>query len=472
MILSIEVLLFAYFIGTNAFYVWTACVALAKLPGFMKRHFASPARSTYSRFEPPVSIVVPAFNEAEGILGALQSLLNLAYPCYEIIVVDDGSTDGTLELLSRTFGLERSSEPYRIATPTQRVRAIYRSKSHPILRVVEKHNGGKGDALNAGVNCASYPLIFCADGDSYYVPETLTCMVEPFLADPRTVVSAGTIGVASGCDFRDGKLERVRLSRSLVVQFQVLEYLRAFLASRLGWAPINALGVVSGACGLYRKEILVQAGGFRTDTIWEDMEMTIRVHHVMRARKQPYRIAFTPVPVCFTMVPPSWRALWRQRIGWHRHVSEVMAIHRKLLFARRGGAIGWIGLPYLLAFEWFAPIAVLLGITLGGVGLYYGFLSIWSQEVLLFLTLGLSLIVSVAAVLLDGISFDSYAFPDVLRLLLVALIENVGFRQVVTVANLVGICRWAFARRVQGRPVGGVDIRVYDPVRSANWRHT
>jgi cellulose synthase/poly-beta-1,6-N-acetylglucosamine synthase-like glycosyltransferase len=435
----------------------------------MKRHLVNPARPAYSRYEPPISVVVPAFNEAEGIVGTVKTLLNLTYPRYEIVVVNDGSRDETLELLERAFALERSSEPYRIATRTATVRAIYRSTIHPNLRVVDKANGGKSDALNAGLNCASYPLVLTVDADSYYVPETLACMVEPFLEDPRTVVSSGSIGVANGCDFTDGKLRRVRLSRNPIVQFQVLEYLRAFLASRLGWAPINALGIVSGACGLFRKDVVVEAGGFRTDTIWEDMEITLRIHHLMRARRTPYRIAFTPFPVCWTTVPETWSALWRQRVGWQRHISETMAIHRKLFFARGGGTIGWIGLPYLLAFEWGAPLAILFGFGFGVAGIALGFLSIASQLVLLLLVLALSLIVSVAAVLLDGISFDSYALPDVARLLLAAVLENAVYRHVLTLANFAGIWRWAVARTLRGRRLAGVAVPAYDPGRSPSW---
>jgi cellulose synthase/poly-beta-1,6-N-acetylglucosamine synthase-like glycosyltransferase len=466
----VEALLFAYFLGCNAFYLWTAVVALGKLPGFIKRHLVQPARAAYSRFERPVTVIVPAFNESEHVVTTVRSLLAFAYPAYEVVVVNDGSTDDTLALLSAAFALEPSSEPYRIAIPTTAIRCIYRSATHPNVRVIDKVNGGKGDALNAGINCASYPLVLCVDGDSFYVPDTLPWMVEPFLEDPLTVVTAATIGVANDCEFKDGVLQRVRLSPNPVVRFQVLEYMRAFLSSRVGWAPFNALNTVSGACGMYRKDVLIEAGGFRTDTIWEDMEMTIRVHHLMRRTKRPYRVAFTPFPVCWTMVPDTWSALWKQRVGWHRHLSEVLFIHRRLLLRPGSGVIGWAAIPYLFAFEWFSPLAVVLGIGFGAVCLAYGFLSIWSQIVLLLLMLGLAVVQSVGAIILDELSFDTYRSGEVRKLLLSTVFDNFGFRQFVTLANLAGISRWVLKRQAQGRRLIGPGVQPYDPQHFPNWR--
>ncbi|HTJ28186.1 MAG TPA: glycosyltransferase [Candidatus Limnocylindria bacterium] len=469
-VLIIEALLFLYFIACNSFYLYTALVALAQLPAFVKRHFAQPARAVHSRFETPVTVIVPAFNESEHVIATVRSLLAFDYPSYEVVVVNDGSTDRTLELLATAFALEPSSEPYRISVPTADVHGIYRSATEPNLRVIDKANGGKGDALNAGINCASYPLVLCVDGDSFYVRETLACMVEPFLEDASTVVTAASIGVANGCEFADGSLRRVRLSRKPIVRFQVLEYLRAFLATREGWAPSNALSIVSGACGLYRKDVLVEAGGFRTDTIWEDMEMTIRVHHLMRARKRPYRVAFTPFVVCWTMVPETWGALWRQRVGWHRHLSEVLFIHRRLLCKPGSGAIGWAGIPFLFAFEWFAPVAVVLGITFGVFGYVQGFLSIWSQVVMLLLVLGLALLQSVGAIVLNELSFGAYRLGELARLLVSAVFENIGYRQFVMLANLSGLVMWLFRPRAQGRDLVGPTVASYDPARRADWR--
>lgn len=471
LIVPFEVALFLYFILANALYLWTAVLALRELPQYIKRHAANPLRTFHSPFERPVSVIIPAFNESGHVLTTVHSALRFDYPEYEIIIVNDGSTDDTLALLLAAFALEPSVEAARGASfPTHEVRGVYRSRAYPTVCVVDKVNGGKADALNAGINYSSYPLLLCLDGDSLYVPETLMAMTEPFLRDPRTVLSAASINVSNGCEFRDGALVRAHLSWKPVVAFQALEYLRSFLESRMGWARVNALGTVSGALGLYRKDIVIETGGFRTDVIWEDMEMTIRVHHYMRALGRPYRIAFTPYPVCWTMVPDTLTALWKQRVGWHRHLSEVVTIHRRLLFRRGSGLIGWLSLPVLALFEWLAPVVVLLGICFGAVTLYYGVLSLWSQVVLLLLVFALALTVSVTAVLLNETSFSTYYGDGMLRLLFFTLVENIGYRQFGTLANLSGIVRWMFNRRVQRRRVCGPFVHAYDPSTSGNWR--
>jgi cellulose synthase/poly-beta-1,6-N-acetylglucosamine synthase-like glycosyltransferase len=190
----------------------------------------------------------------------------------------------------------------------------------------------------------------------------------------------------------------------------------------------------------------------------------------MRARKRPYRIAFTPFPVCWTTVPETWSSLWRQRVGWHRHLSEVLFIHRRLLFRPGSGAIGWAGLPFLFAFEWFAPVAVLLGIAFGALGLAEGFLSIWSQVVMLLLVLGLALVQSVGAIVLNELSYGQYRTGEIVRLLLSAVTENIGYRQFVLMANLAGLAMWLFRRRAQGRHLIGPSVASYDPLQRASWR--
>jgi cellulose synthase/poly-beta-1,6-N-acetylglucosamine synthase-like glycosyltransferase len=472
LILVIEAAFFCYFIASSALYLWTAIHALRTLPRCVKRHKANPLKIFHSRFEKPVSVIIPAFNESGNLVATVRSVLRFDYPEYEVIVVNDGSTDDTLTLLLDAFALQLSMEPYRLNfLPTGVVRGIYKSRTYPKLRVVDKENAGKSDALNVGINVANYPLLLCVDGDSYYVPETLTVMSEPFLRDPHTVISGAVIGVSNGCEFRDGALVRVCLGHNPIVIFQVLEYLRAFLQSRLTWAGINALDTVSGALGMFRKDVVIEAGGFRTDIMGEDTELTIRVHHFMRAQRRPYRIAFTPYPVCWTMVPETLSALWKQRVRWHRSLGEVVAIHRRLLFHNDGGAIGWLTFPVLALFEWLSPLVVLFGIGFGIDAFFLGVLSIWSQIVLALLFLSLASLVSVTAVLLDVISFGTYGFNEVLRLMFFLILENFGYRQFGMLANLAGLFRWMFYRRVRRRKVVGLFVREYDPIASANWRY-
>ena len=462
----IEVLLFLYFLITNGFYVATSLIAILQMPRFVKLHRAEPITFEYSTFELPVSILVPAYNEAEGIVDTVRSLLDQRYSEFEVVVVNDGSTDETLEILKSAFALEAFPEAYRVRLATEAIRGIYQSMSHANLRVIDKANGGKADALNAGINGARYPLVFACDGDSYYSRDAVQCLAEAFVKDPLTVVSGASIGVSNDCVFEDGHIVKRRLSRGWIVRFQVLEYMRAFLSSRLGWAPLNSLCIVSGACGLYKKELLIEAGGYRTDTIWEDLEMTLRVHHLMRKTRRPYRIAFTPFIVCWTRVPDTFGALFDQRITWQRHVSECMTIHRGLLMSRATGTVGWLGFPYMVIGEWISPFMVFFGLVFGLVAAYLGFLSYYSQVVLLGLVFAMGLAICTAAILLDELSFNTYSPTELLTLLLASVLEFFGFRQFVTIANFVGLWAWLVGRPMRGRAAApGWKLPPYKPYR-------
>ncbi len=466
-VLIVEALFFGYFVISNIIYLGTTIVALSNLPGFVKLHLVYPVRPSYSPLEYPVSVLVPAYNEEEGIIDTVTSLLHLDYVEYEVLVINDGSNDRTLELLTEHFELEPFPDVYRVTVntnPDAPVKAIYRSPKFRNLRVIDKVNGGKADALNVGINGSRYPLVFSCDGDSYYSRDALQCLIEPFVKDATTVVTGGGIGVSNDCEFKDGLLTKIRLSKNWLVRFQVVEYLRAFLSSRLGWAPLNAVVSVSGACGMFRKDVLVQAGGYRVDTIWEDLEMTLRIHHMLRKQRRPYRIAFTPFNVCWTRVPDSIGAFWNQRVGWHRHLSECVTIHRSMLAHRRTGAVGWVGLPYLIVVEWISPVMVLLGLAFGFVAAWLGFLSFTSQYILLALVLSLELLVSAAALFLDQLSFNTYDERELFTLIGAAVLEAFGFRQLACLANLGGFIAWLTSRPIRGRrDVPSWNVTPYEP---------
>ncbi len=440
MMIAIESFLFVYFIAINSYYFFTGTIALLRLPWYVKLHLADPVRRSTSTLDQPVTFVVPAFNEESIIVSSLRSMLALEYVNFEIVVVNDGSTDGTLFALDAAFELEPYEGIYRTGLVTQDVKEIYQSSLYPQLRVVDKINGGKGDALNAALNLARFPLVFTADADSYYHPATLQWMTEPFQQNPLTVAVGGTIAVASA---------EQHLPKSLIKRFQVLEYLRAFLATRMGFAPMNGLGIVSGACGIWRKDILIECGGFRTDTIWEDMEITMRVHNYCISTGRAYNIAFTPYPVCWTDVAPTLRVLYNQRKGWHRHLCECVTIHRRMLFGG-GGFFSWVAMPYYVFFEWLAPVIVTGGVVFSIVGAVLGFLDVRAQIWLLALVLMLALFGSIVSILLDEISFAAYGLGEVWQLLIAALLENFGYRQFVMLASLAGFAAWLFRRPIRG----------------------
>lgn len=463
-IFVVECLLFAYFIAINGYYLITGLVALVRLPSFVKLHLADPVRRTRSTFDQPVSVIVPAYNEREIIVDAVRSMLAFDYANFEVIVVNDGSTDDTLAVLHDGFDLQPYDGIDRVELPTKDVRAIYQSSRFPQLRVIDKINGGKGDALNAGINLSRFPLTFTVDADSYYRSSTLQWMTEPFQKDPLTVVVGGAIAVGNDAIPSDKSAGfEPKLPRKTIMQFQVLEYLRAFLATRIGFGAFNGLGIVSGACGLWRRELLVETGGFRVDTIWEDMEMTLRMHNYCITTKRPYRVAFTPFPVCWTHVPDSLGALYHQRKGWHRHLSECMMIHRRMLFGR-GGFFSWVTMPYLFFFEWLAPVVVVFGVTFAVAAGVLGWLDWKAQWWLLGLVLILSTLGSIVSILLDEVSFTAYRMGDAWRLVGLAVLENFGYRQFVTIANLVGFFEWLVKWPIRGsRKFAGLFVSAYAP---------
>lgn len=391
-------------------------------------------------FMPPVSILVPAYNEERVIVASVRSILQLTYPTVEIVVVNDGSTDRTLAVLREAFDLEEYSEAYRDRIPTSEVRGFYRSRQHPDLRVVDKANGGRSDALNTGVNVARYPLFCSIDADSILQRDSIERVVRPFLVDPKVIAAGGTIRIVNGCHVREGFLEELDVPSQPLVVFQIMEYLRAFLFGRVGWSAFNGLLVLSGAFGVFSKEIVIDAGGYRTDTIGEDMELVTRLHKVMRQQKRPYRIAYVPDPICFTEAPDTVKALAGQRIRWQRGLGESMVKNTGLAFR---GPVGWLSYPFHVVFELFGSFVEVAGYLLSAVAFATGTISLTAFVAFLFVSFGLGMAFSTSAMVLEELSFNAYPKSrHTLVLLAAAIGENFGYRQLNAWWRLVGLIRF------------------------------
>jgi cellulose synthase/poly-beta-1,6-N-acetylglucosamine synthase-like glycosyltransferase len=387
---------------------------------------------------------VPAYNEEMTIVATVESLLQLTYAEFEVIVINDGSKDATLQVLVDRFGLLPYPEAYRVQIPTQEIVNIYRSTRHANLRVIDKRNGGKADSLNAGINSSRYPLFCGVDADSILERDSLQKVVKPFLRHPEMVATGGTIRAANGCDVSGGDLRKVDLPSNPWALFQVMEYLRAFLFGRLGWSSVNAMLIISGAFGLFRKQTVIDVGGYKTKTIGEDMELVVRIHHQMREQGKPYRIEFVPDPVCWTEVPEDRQTLRNQRIRWQRGLSESLTAHWGLMFSTRGGWPGWVAFPYMVMFEWLGPVVELLGYIWTGYAWWAGFISWTAFCVFLLVSLGLGILLSVAGVLLEQLSFQMYPkVGQMFKLVLLAVVENLGYRQLNAWWRIVGLYRWA-----------------------------
>jgi cellulose synthase/poly-beta-1,6-N-acetylglucosamine synthase-like glycosyltransferase len=432
-----------FFVFLTATGLFLEAISLGSIMRNTPRRALDHLPQRFTGFEPQISVLVPAYNESATIADSIRSLLQLSYTRYEIIVINDGSSDSTLEVLKRDFALRPFPEVYQTSLPTAPIRSIYVSQSHAKLRVIDKENGGKADALNAGINLSRNPLFCTLDSDSILQRDSLQRLAQPFLDDPSTVATGGTVRIANGCVVKEGFLAAIGLPTNWLALFQVLEYYRAFWVARGGLAPMNALLIISGAFGLFRKTTVVEVGGYARHLLGEDMELVVRLHRHLRLLGHPYRISFVPHAFCWTEAPENLRSLRNQRIRWQRGLAESLVLNRSLLFHHKGGVVGWLALPIFILFEWLSPAVLVFGYIFAAFCYFTGLWSAQATLAFLLLEIGLGVLTSMSAVFVDELSFHIYPkFRQVFVLFVVAIAENFGFRQLVTYWRLIGLWRW------------------------------
>jgi len=435
---GVEYLILAYFLLINTFYFLFNVLSLAGILRYRRMitfvRFGEIFRMPIVR---PVSVIVPAFNEEQGVIESVRSLLSLRYPVFEVIVVNDGSTDATLAKMIEAFDLRSSKSVFRKSLATKPVRAIYRSAVQPKLIVVDKVNGKKADALNAGLNVSRYPLFCAVDGDSVLEKEALLKVVRPFLEDPaRTIGAGGIIRLSNGCVVRDGQVVRIGVPRSWIARFQILEYLRAFLGGRLGMSLMRSTLIVSGAFGIFRKDIAMACGGYRAASITEDMDLVVRMQKYMHEQKKPYRIPFIPDPICWTEAPESLRVLARQRGRWHRGLIETLVRYRRMFLNPRYGVAGMFAMPFYAVFEMAGPFIECLGYALFASHIVLGRVNYPFALMFFFVAVFYGTFISLLAILLEELSERRYPKPrDILTLTLAGIVENLFYRQYLSVVR-------------------------------------
>jgi cellulose synthase/poly-beta-1,6-N-acetylglucosamine synthase-like glycosyltransferase len=440
-IVAVDLALLAYFVAINTIYLVFSIVAYVTLRQHRKRWTARELGAVMrSPATPGISVLVPAFNEAVNVVDSVRSLMFLNYPLYEVIVVNDGSRDDTLKVLVEAFDLVRAPSSHHQRVETSPVRGVYRSITDQDLVVIDKENGGKSDAINAALNAARHPLICVIDADSVLEEHSLARAVLPFIENPHTVAVGGIIRLANGCTVDHGRVIDVGLPKSHLARFQVVEYLRAFLAGRVALSKLNGLLIISGAFGLFRRQAVVDVGGFRQDTVGEDMEMVTKLHRHFRLKGEPYRVVFQPDPVCWTEAPEKMGSLARQRDRWQRGTLQVLSLHRGMMLNPRYGLLGLVVFPYYLVFEGIGPIIELLGYVLTILAASFGLID-WSFAQLLFLAAVVyGTLISVASVMLEEVSFRRYPrLSDLLVLSCCGIIENFGYRQLTTWWRVIGV---------------------------------
>jgi cellulose synthase/poly-beta-1,6-N-acetylglucosamine synthase-like glycosyltransferase len=323
----------------------------------------------------------------------------------------------------------------------QPIKNIYRSKTYTNLLIVDKENGRKADALNAGINCAKYNHFCSIDADSILEKDSLLRSMRPFIENPDKMMAVGGIvRIANGCEIKSGEVTKIRLPETALPMFQIIEYFRAFLAGRVAFDVLNSLLIISGAFGMFRKDIVLKCGGYAHNTVGEDMELVVKIHKHCLENKIHYKIAFTPDPVCWTEAPDSITILGRQRSRWQRGTMETIIKYKKMLFNPKYKIVGLFGFPFFLIFEMLAPIVELVGYIYFAVGLITGHISIQFALLIFGVAYCWGVILSILSVFIEELSFKKYPnLSDILKIVYYSFLENLGYRQLTLVWRLQGI---------------------------------
>ncbi len=431
-IVAFGVFVLGFYLIVNAFYLSIHLLALFELRDDVREsRWNPPFRRFATPFYPGIAVVVPAYNEAATIVESVQSILSVNYPEVELVVVNDGSTDDTLERLVDRFDLEAVEADVPVDVPAAEIRGVYRSMADEALLVVDKESGGKADALNAGIWLTEMPLFCAVDSDTILDRDALLDLAAPFLEFPETAVaSGGVVRVANDCKIEDGIVQSVSLPKTGLPGLQVMEYLRAFYSGRLGLARINGLILISGAFGLFRTQTVREIGGYRQDTITEDFDIVVRLHRYLVDEGREYTVDFVPEPVAWTEVPTTRRALGRQRRRWYHGMVDTLVTNRRMLFNPTYGRLGMVVLPLYTTAEMFGRLVEGLGYVVLPLAWYLGILNVEFVVVFFLLTTGFGVFLSWFGILSEVWTFNRYDSPwQILRLLWYGVLENFGYRQ-------------------------------------------
>ena len=311
----------------------------------------------------PVSIVVPGYNEEITICDTVNSLLNLEYKLYEIVIVDDGSKDNTSKVLIDTFKMKRVRRKIKKSIRCQEEEFVYESYGYKVpIVLIRKKNGGKADALNMGINASRYPYFICMDADSMLQHDALERIVKPVLTDENLIACGGLVRIANGVVLENGRVKKYGMPKKMVTAMQVLEYERSFLASRILFDMFNGNMIISGAFGLFKKDIVIAVGGYDHGTMGEDMELVVRLHVFCKKNNIPYTIKYEPEAVCWSQAPESMSDLKKQRRRWHLGLFQSLSKHSQVLLSTKYGALGTVSYMYFVIFELMSPYIEIFGL--------------------------------------------------------------------------------------------------------------
>ncbi len=434
---TIDLVMIAYLVSNNVLLSLIAAIGWRAIDDYVRRRQLRDYDALGSSpLALPISIIAPAYNEQLSVVDSVKALLSCRYAEFEVLVVNDGSTDATLARLQEEFDLVEVDRVPRARMLTQPISAIYTCPWDVRLTVVVKANGGKADALNAGIAYAQYPLFCAIDADTMLDPRALARLAWEFQAHPDSIAAGGIVRVINGSTVSAGQLLDVETPSALLLNVQILEYLRAFLLGRIAWSRLGMLLIISGAFGLFRREAVVEVGGYDNESMGEDAELVLRLYRHRLERKLPCRISFFPDPICWTEAPSNWRSLIGQRDRWQRGLIQMLFQHRRMVFNPRYGRIGLLALPYFLFFEMFGPTIEVIGYVAFATSIALGVAPLSYTLAFLVLALVFGLLFSFTALLAEERSYERYpSWRDLRRLAVSAVAENFGYRQLLALVR-------------------------------------
>lgn len=406
----------------------------------------------------PISILVPAYNEEVTIVDSINSLLNLNYPSYEIIMINDGSKDQTVAKVISHFNLKKVSKPYRKLIPTNEALDIYEGNGKIKIILVDKVNGGKSDALNMGINVCSFPTFLCIDADSMLQSDALQKIVEPFLEDDQMVAVGGDVKISNNLVIDNGEILSIEKPEKLIVIFQMIEYLRVFLNSRISLNGINGNLIISGAFGLYNKQAVVNVGGYTNGLMGEDMEIIMKIHSFYLKNKISYKTSYVPDAICWTQVPEEVKVLKRQRRRWHVGLAQSLKRHRYMFLNPKYGLIGMVSFPYFLFFEYLTPFLEVIGLVTITLSFLLGIIDLNFFLFYLLVYMGFNIIVSMISIIIERYMFSSTMTNKItFQLILFSILESFGYRQIISLFRMGNIFKkshnWGEMTRKEKRKV-------------------
>jgi cellulose synthase/poly-beta-1,6-N-acetylglucosamine synthase-like glycosyltransferase len=392
---------------------------------------------------PGISILAPAYNEGANIIENVRSLLSIHYNNLEVIIINDGSKDDSIEKLIAAYDLEKLDYFVDLKIETKKIRGIYKSKKdiYRKLIVVDKENGGKADALNVGINVSKNQYVVCIDVDCIIEQDALLKLIKPFLENTkkRVIATGGVVRIANGCEIANGRLIKVGLPQDFLPRVQTLEYIRAFLLGRMAWSRLNGLMLISGAFGAFDREIVIKCGGYNHKTVGEDMELVVRMRRYMEEHDLAYKVAFIPDPLCWTEAPASYKILGRQRNRWTRGTIETLKFHKVMFLNSAYGILGVLSYPYWFFFEFLAPLVEFTGIIIFIFLAVFGLINWPYFLALLTCVYSFGVLYSIFAILMEVLTYNQYRRgKDILNLVITAFLEPIFFHPIVVWAAVRG----------------------------------